>query len=109
MFPSTGIRGALRRRARDLVRNAAIAATGNETPFTLDEHYFLTLGGIKGEGAQERSTVAMEEEWRRKNPLLSPASYTYIDVYKRQSLRNCQRVVFEASKTATQKRRRTNT
>lgn len=71
MFPSTGIRGALRRRARDLVRNTAIAATGNETPFTLDEHYFLTLGGIKGEGAQERSTVAMEAEWRRKNPLLS--------------------------------------
>jgi hypothetical protein len=71
MFPSTGIRGALRRRARDILRNAAIAATGNETPFTLDEHYFLTLGGIKGEGAQERSTVAMESEWRNKNPLLS--------------------------------------
>lgn len=71
MFPSTGIRGALRRRARDIVRDAVIAASGNETPFTLDEHYFLTLGGIKGEGAQERSTVAMEAEWRRKNPLLS--------------------------------------
>lgn len=71
MFPATGIRGALRRRARDVLRHAVMAATNNETPFTLDEHYFLTLGGIKGEGAQDRSTVAMEAAWRKKNPLLS--------------------------------------
>ena len=71
MFPSSGIRGALRRRARDVLRNIVIEKTGNPTPFTLDEHYFLTLGGVKGSGAQERSTVAMEAEWRRKNPLLS--------------------------------------
>lgn len=71
MYPSTGIRGALRRRARDILRHAVIRATGNPTPFSLDEHYMLTLGGIKGEGPQERSTVAMEAEWRAKNPLLS--------------------------------------
>lgn len=71
MFPATGIRGALRRRARDILRNAVIAARGTPTPFTLDEHYFLTLGGIKGEGAQERSSVALEAGWRKKNPLLS--------------------------------------
>ena len=71
MYPSTGIRGALRRRGRDIIRAEAIKATGNNTPFDLDEHYYNTVGGIKGEGAQDRSTVAMEAEWRRRNPLLS--------------------------------------
>ena len=47
MFPATGIRGALRRRARDVLRATAIAVTGNEKPFSLDQHYFLTLGGSR--------------------------------------------------------------
>lgn len=71
MFPATGLRGTLRRFARDVVRQEVINATGNPKPFSLDEHYLLTLGGIKGEGSQDRVSVAIEAEWRRKNPLLS--------------------------------------
>lgn len=71
MYPATGLRGKLRRSARDVVRKAVEKLTGNDKPFSLDEHYLLTLGGIKGEGAQDRSSVAHEAEWRIKNPLLS--------------------------------------
>jgi hypothetical protein len=71
MFPATGIRGKLRRALRDVLRNQLIKRTGNEKPLSLDEHYMLTLGGIKASGAEDRSTVAMEAEWREKNPLLS--------------------------------------
>lgn len=71
MYPSTGIRGRWRRSCRDVVRDVVIKATGDPTPFSLDQHYLLTLGGIKGGGAQDRSTVAMEAHWRAKNPLLS--------------------------------------
>lgn len=71
MFPSTGLKGTIRRAARDTVRDGVIRVTGNEKPFSLDEHYLLTLGGIKGEGEQNRVSVAHEAEWRVKNPLLS--------------------------------------
>ena len=71
MFPSTGLKGTIRRAARDTVRDGVTRVTGNEKPFSLDEHYLLTLGGIKGEGEQERSSVAHEAEWRVKNPVLS--------------------------------------
>lgn len=70
-FPATGIRGSLRRALRDVLRNAIIKKTNNPTPLSLDEHYFLTLGGIKGQGKQERHSVADLEMWRAKNPLLS--------------------------------------
>lgn len=71
MFPATGIRGKLRRALRDVLRNQVIQKTGNEKPLSLDEHYLLTLGGIKGKGDADRSTVAMESEWRERNVLLS--------------------------------------
>lgn len=71
MYPATGLRGKLRRAARDVVREDVVRLTGNEKPFSLDVHYLLTLGGIKGEGAQDRASVAHEAEWRVKNPLLS--------------------------------------
>lgn len=70
-FPATGIRGKLRRCARDVVRDLVIAKTGKTTPFTLDEHYMLTLGGVKGDAASEKASVAHEAYWREKNPLLS--------------------------------------
>lgn len=71
MFPATGIRGKLRRALRDILRAKLIEITGNEKPLTLDEHYLLTLGGIKGGGTSDRSTVAMDAEWRNRNVLLS--------------------------------------
>lgn len=69
-FPATGIRGALRRACRDLVRNHLVG-TGQEKPFSLDEHYLLTLGGIKGAGASDRAAIGEEARWRSLNPLLS--------------------------------------
>jgi hypothetical protein len=71
MFPGTGLRGALRRSARDAIRQRITKITLNEKPWTLDEVYLATLGGIKGAGEQERSSVAHEAAWREKNPLLS--------------------------------------
>ena len=71
MFPSTGLRGKLRRAARDVVREAIIKKTGNNHPFSLDEHYLLTLGGIKQSAEQQRSSISHEVKWRKANPLLS--------------------------------------
>ncbi|MCF6783736.1 hypothetical protein [Stutzerimonas stutzeri] len=71
MFPASGIRGKLRRALRDVLRAKLIERTGNEKPLSLDEHYLLTLGGIKGKGDTDRSTVAMEKQWRESNVLLS--------------------------------------
>lgn len=68
-FPATGLRGTLRRALRDILRDNLIARGANG--LLLDEHYFLTLGGIKGSGADQRSTVKQEEEWRGRNVLLS--------------------------------------
>ena len=69
-FPATGIRGALRRAARDVLRQIIIDKTGNPTPLSRPT-LFLTLGGIKGSGDMDRSTVADENHWRNANPLLS--------------------------------------
>lgn len=68
-FPATGLRGTLRRALRDVLRDNLISRGANG--LLLDEHYLLTLGGIKGSGAEQRSTVKMEEEWRKRNVLLS--------------------------------------
>lgn len=68
-FPATGLRGTLRRALRDVVRQNLIKR-GSEG-LLIDEHYLLTLGGIKGAGAEDRSSVKQEEEWRTRNVLLS--------------------------------------
>lgn len=71
MFPGTGIRGGFRRALRDVLRDGLIKATDNPTPLSLDEHYFLTLGGIKAKGDEDKSSVTLEAQWRENNPLLS--------------------------------------
>lgn len=71
MFPATGIRGKIRRMARDVVREAVIEKTGIQKPFSLDQHYLLTLGGVKSSGTSERTTVAMDAAFREANPLVS--------------------------------------
>ena len=71
MYPGTGLRGKIRRACRDVVRASVIEKTGDEKPFSLPQHYLLTLGGIKGEGEQDRISVSLESDWRAKNPLLS--------------------------------------
>lgn len=68
-FPATGLRGTLRRALRDVVRSNLIQR--GSKGLLIDEHYLLTLGGIKGAGAEDRSSVKQEEEWRNRNVLLS--------------------------------------
>lgn len=70
-FPSSGIRGAIRRAAVDVVLDKTIARTGNPKPFTLDEHYAMSLGGVKGSEIQERIGITMVEEYLAKNTILS--------------------------------------
>lgn len=70
-FPATGIRGKLRRSARDVIRDSVIARTGKATPFSIEQHYLLTLGGVKSSGSESKSSVAHDAFWRQKNPLLS--------------------------------------
>lgn len=70
-FPGTGIRGTLRRRAVNVVHDKLVEHTGNKTPFSLDQHYLHTLGGIKGKGELERSNVLHLDYWMAKNPLIS--------------------------------------
>lgn len=70
-FPATGIRGKLRRALRDVLRANEIKRTGNEKPLSLDQHYLLTLGGIKGGEKADKTTVDQEAKWREGNVLLS--------------------------------------
>jgi CRISPR type IV-associated protein Csf2 len=70
-FPATGIRGKLRRASAAYIRDKLIASTGNPRPFTLDMHFMMVLGGIKGAGEQEKASVALQQQWKAKNPHLS--------------------------------------
>jgi CRISPR type IV-associated protein Csf2 len=70
-FPATGIRGKLRRALRDVLRANEIRRTGNEKPLSLDQHYLLTLGGIKGDTKADKASVDQEAIWRARNVLLS--------------------------------------
>ena len=70
-FPASGIRGKLRRAMRDIVRERVMEITDNPTPFDLSTHFYLTLGGIKGAGESEKSTVGDHLKARENNPLLS--------------------------------------
>ncbi|MDK2126245.1 hypothetical protein [Parachitinimonas caeni] len=69
-FPATGIRGALRRCSRDVIRQHVIAATGNAKPWSLDQHYLMTLGGLQSEES-DRASVADVEKWRQANVHIS--------------------------------------
>ncbi len=70
-FPAASIRGKLRRRARDVARDAVIARTGNPTPWDLDTHFFVTIGGVKGREGEDKRSVQREAQWRERNPHLS--------------------------------------
>lgn len=71
MFPATGIRGALRRAASDVLLDMERQRTGKEKPLRIDQHYLLRLGGVKDEGSVDKSSVTAEPVWRKKNVLLS--------------------------------------
>lgn len=70
-FPAAGLRGKLRRAAVDVVRRA-IAQGGDESPFTLEDHYYLTLGGVKGNKKEDKGVQVLAiAEQRNRNPLVS--------------------------------------
>lgn len=71
MFPASGLRGGLRRACRDVVRDCVIEKTGNDKPFDLDSHFLLSLGGIKGSGEEDKSSVTRIAELRTQNPLVN--------------------------------------
>lgn len=70
-FPSSGIRGSLRRAAASVVLDKTIERTGEQKPFSLDEHYAMVLGGVKGSEIQERFGITLVEGVLAKNPLLA--------------------------------------
>lgn len=70
-FPGSNLNGALRRKCRDIVREATISSG---KPFTIDEHYILTQGvdttnRVKNERAD--GVIDFEKAVRNANPLLS--------------------------------------
>ena len=70
-IPAASIRGALRRCALQVVREALIASTGNSTPLDLETHYFLAIGGVKGREKEDKLNLTKQLERRRRNPLIS--------------------------------------
>lgn len=68
-FPGSGLRGKLRRHAMTVVRNAL---QGDGAPvFTLDDHYFNVIGGIKDKGADSKADIVAAAKLRDANPLIS--------------------------------------
>lgn len=70
-FPASGLAGTLRRRANTVVHRLMVEVTGNQKPFGIDDLYQNVLGGIKGKGAEDKSSVLHEQIVRERNPLLS--------------------------------------
>lgn len=72
-FPAAGIKGKLRRSAVDVVRDQIIKDTGNDKPFNLATHYFLSIGGVLSKGATEDDARDPEKDKKVRaiNPLVS--------------------------------------
>ncbi|WP_415912242.1 hypothetical protein [Neptuniibacter sp. QD37_11] len=73
-FPSSTIRGAIRRACRDLVYRACKQSTQEEKPWTLTTHMMNSIGvDITDKTLNEKTSglVSQEGELRDKNPLLS--------------------------------------
>lgn len=64
-LPATTIRGSLRRACAEVLRQAL------GIKLSLDEYFLAVIGGVKGAGEESKTSVALEKEWREKNPLLS--------------------------------------
>lgn len=74
-FPASSLNGALRRAGEEVIRRAVVAATGDETPFSID-HVFMLVQGVdttKELLAELKTSGLVEEELalRNANPFLS--------------------------------------
>lgn len=74
-IPASSVRGKLRRMARDEVRDALAAVHGREDVFTASDYFYLTVGGIKeGGGDDKKEKIMRIAEYgaiRDHNPLVS--------------------------------------
>ncbi|KZX84831.1 hypothetical protein A3715_17490 [Oleiphilus sp. HI0009] len=69
--PASSFRGKLRRSAVSVSRQIAIEDTGEEKPFTLQDHFFSTIGGVKGKGETKPINPEWLDQLRLENPLIS--------------------------------------
>lgn len=67
-FPGGGLKGTLRRRAVDLVRSALM--DGTSSPFSLNDHYYLVLGGVKGDDKEDKADILGADTRRKANPIV---------------------------------------
>lgn len=65
-FPAAGIRGALRRAARDVM----LESIQNDT-WGLELHRLLTIGGVGASGPEGDINISAIREFKRKNPLIA--------------------------------------
>lgn len=66
--PGAAIRGTLRRRLTDMVR-ATLSPDGSPV-FTVDDHFFNVLGGIKGKGGEDKTDIVGAHARRLSNPII---------------------------------------
>ena len=70
-IPSSSFRGKLRRSAVGLAREYMSNKTGKEKALRLMDQFFLTIGGIKGKGAEKSRSAEWFDDLRKTNPLIS--------------------------------------
>lgn len=67
-LPGAALRGTLRRKGADLVRDAL--SRDGVSPFSLDDHYYLVLGGVKGDEKEDKVDILNSHARRVANPLV---------------------------------------
>lgn len=70
-MPGSGIRSKLRGALLSVVREAYRDNTGNATPFSVDDHAVLRIGGVKQGGTEIGATAMEMAELRETNPIIS--------------------------------------
>ncbi len=65
-FPAAGIRGALRRAARDVLLESI-----QDDTWGLELHRLLTIGGVGASGPEGDINISAIREFKRKNPLIA--------------------------------------
>jgi hypothetical protein len=71
MIQASAYRGSLRRGGVGYCRLLAQKAKGTELPFKLNDHFFNSVGGLKGSGEQDRNSPEWLDNLRTTNPLIS--------------------------------------
>jgi CRISPR type IV-associated protein Csf2 len=67
-LPGAALRGTLRRKGGDVIRDAL--SRDGVSPFSLDDHYYLVLGGVKGDEKEDKVDILNSHARRLANPLI---------------------------------------